>query len=67
MKIENGEGRNAGDFVAPHSHLHSEIHFLDILALGESSSRQVDALDPCYNRARSRYHWAEGGLWEAAL
>lgn len=49
------------------SHLHSEIHFLDILELGDSSFLQADARGPCYNRARSCYHWAEGGLWEAAL
>lgn len=49
------------------SHLHSELRSFGILELGESSSRQVDVLGPCYNRARSCYHWAEGGLWEDAL
>lgn len=49
------------------SHLHSEIHFSDILELGESSFLLAGVLGPCYNRARSCYHWAEGGLWEDAL
>lgn len=53
-------------FCGYSSHLHSEIHFLDILELDESSFLQADARGPCYNRARSCYHWAEGGLWEAA-
>lgn len=48
-------------------HLHSVLHFFGILELGESSSLQGDVLGPCYNRARSCYHWAEGVLWEDAL